>query len=182
MEKVPPQASVKLCTMESPNPLPSVVREAEIGLSLELCRKILVGVPKKHRSFHHMLEIKSNSLANVAGLLKLGDALDGLVAHPAANTAVSQLLFQLIKVTFKSQCHSEAILAHKHHIIVRAAKTGFICSDSDVGLHHRCAEDQLQLVLFKLFADFAFQLEGQIDSQMENLALYAMRRPANPAV
>ena len=44
-----------------------------------------------------------------------------------------------------------------------------------------CYLETLEAKNIALYQHFSFQLEGQTDSQMGNLKLFAMRRPANPA-
>ena len=44
-----------------------------------------------------------------------------------------------------------------------------------------CYLETLEAKNITLYEHFSFQLEGQTDSQMGNLKLFAMRRPANPA-
>ena len=44
-----------------------------------------------------------------------------------------------------------------------------------------CYLETLEAKNIALYEHFSFQLEGQTDSQMGNLKLFAMRRPANPA-
>lgn len=44
-----------------------------------------------------------------------------------------------------------------------------------------CYLETLEAKNIALYEHFSFQLEGQTDSQMGNLTLFAMRRPANPA-
>ena len=44
-----------------------------------------------------------------------------------------------------------------------------------------CYLETLETKNIALYEHFSFQLEGQTDSQMGNLTLFAMRRPANPA-
>jgi hypothetical protein len=44
-----------------------------------------------------------------------------------------------------------------------------------------CYLETLEAKNIPLYEHFSFQLEGQTDSQMGNLKLFAMRRPANPA-
>ena len=40
-----------------------------------------------------------------------------------------------------------------------------------------CYLETLETKNIALYQHFSFQLEGQVDSQMENLTLFAMRRP-----
>ena len=44
-----------------------------------------------------------------------------------------------------------------------------------------CYLETLEAKNIALYEHFSFQLEGQTDSKMGNLTLFAMRRPANPA-
>ena len=45
-----------------------------------------------------------------------------------------------------------------------------------------CYLETLEAENVALYKHFSFQLEGQKDSQMGNLTIYAMRRPANPTL
>ena len=130
-----------------------IVRQAEIWLSVEFFGKIGIGIPKKHRGLNHMLEVKGNSVANVAGIFKLADAFNRFSTRTAAKSSVTKLFFEKVKMTLKGQSHTEAVLSDEHHIVVSAAKAGLIGFDPDIGLHHRCAKDQLKLIVFKLIIE-----------------------------
>ena len=59
MEKVPPQASVKLCTMERPKPLPSVVREASART-----KRSTISLGSKSSSCRDMLFIQTQAFSS----------------------------------------------------------------------------------------------------------------------
>ena len=45
-----------------------------------------------------------------------------------------------------------------------------------------CYLETLEAKNIALYQHFSFQLEGQTDSQMGNLTIFAMRRPGNPTL
>ena len=126
------------------------MRQTEVGLSPQFFGKNIIALPKQYRRFDHVTEVKGYPLANVARRLQSLDSRDRLFSASAAESAVLQFPCQVVKMTFKRQSHAESVFAHKHHIIVCAAKALFIRFYPDVRFHHGRAENKVKLITFKL--------------------------------
>ena len=123
--------------------------EAEVRLCFQLGREFFIRVPKVHNGFRHMLKVECNAPANIAALLHSRDPFYRTrTGRP--QSAVANLVLQLLEVTLQCQCHTEAVLADKHHIVVQATEAFPVGLNPDIRLHHGGAEYQLQLILLQL--------------------------------
>ena len=58
-------------------------------------------------------------------------------------------------MALQSEGHAETVLADKHEIVMQTAKALLVGLDTHLGLHHGCAENEIQLIFFQFAVDGA---------------------------
>ena len=98
-------------------------------------------------------EILIHLSAYVAVFTQCCNAFSTFISTRSKDSLLVQQCIQFVQMAFKHQSQRQPLLPAKHFRKVIGTETLLIGFDTNIRLHHRCTEDQIQFILFKLLGN-----------------------------
>ncbi len=129
------------------------MRQTEHLLSLQFTAKILVRLPKPCGIFKHFIYRKINARAYITAFIELVNPLGRRASFSLQKPGYSRRLNiapQAVEVALKHERKAQAVFADQHFAVMLWAEALRVCLYPNIGLHHGCAQNKVELVLLQL--------------------------------